>query len=166
MAANAQRTPNEMSKKIDDYILKSNDDKEVPLSEVFGAQTRLIVLHNMGETCPTCLIYGSEFNGALKHLEARAAFCAVGPDDPATQKAYVKRNGWQFNLYSGKESAFIKDLGFEDDAGNALPGVSILQKKDETITLTSQVNIAKDDFCPSVLDVIWMLPENGEENEK
>lgn len=166
MTAAAQRTPKSLSKKISGHTLKNNNDREVRLSEVFGAQNCLIVLHNMGETCPSCLIYGSEFNGALKHIEERAAFCAVEPDGPTTQKAYVERNGWQFDLYSGNENSFIKDLGFEDNAGNALPGISILQKEDEIITLTTQVNIAKDGFCPSVLDVIGMLPDNRKENGK
>ena len=113
----------------------------------------------LSRTCPNCLIYGSEFNGALKHIEARAAFCAVGPDDPATQKAYAERNGWELNLFSGKETTFIKDLGFEDEDGNALPGISILEKQDKNLVLTTQVKIAEAGWCPSALDVLWMLPE-------
>ena len=166
MENTAQRTPQHPNKRIDDYTLRGNDGRNVKLSEIIGTRDHLIVLHNMGETCPSCLIYGSEFNGALKHIEARAAFCAVGPDDSATQKAYVERNGWEFNLYSGKETSFIKDLGFEDEEGNAQPGISILEKKNDSIMLASQVNIAKEGFCPSALDLLGMLPEKKTNREE
>lgn len=146
-------------KTVEDYALLDNEGRDVKLSSLFGKKEYLIVLHNMGKTCPNCALWGDEFNGMLKHLEKAAAFCVIGPDDPRTQRAYVKERGWKATLYSAQGSSFIKDMGFEDDDGDAQPGVSILHKgEDRKITILEQVNVSRDDRCPSVLEVLWMLP--------
>lgn len=146
-------------KTVEDYALLDNEGREVKLSSLFGKKEYLIVLHNMGKTCPNCALWGDEFNGMLKHLEQAAGFCVVGPDDPKTQKAYVKERGWKAKLYSARGSTFIKDIGFEDEDGDPEPGISVLQKgKNGKIAILEQVNVCRDDRCPSVLEVIWMLP--------
>lgn len=94
----------------------------------------------------------------LRHLKKAAAFCIIGPDDPKTQKIYVKERGWKSKLYSAKGTSFIKDIGFEDKDGDAEPGISILQKEEEKITLLKQVNVSRDGRAPSVLEVFWMIP--------
>ena len=143
---------------VKDYILYDQSGQEVPLSTMFGGHERLIVLHNMGKSCPNCALWGDEFNGMLKHLEKVAGFCVVGPDDPETQAAYLKDRGWQCRLYSAKGTSFIRDLGFEDDQGQVQPGVSILERKEGVVTVVKQVNVMRDKHCPSVLEVFWMLP--------
>jgi predicted dithiol-disulfide oxidoreductase (DUF899 family) len=156
----ATQTNEKVSRKtIEDYVLQDNEERPVKLSSLFGQHEHLIVLHNMGSTCPNCALWGDEFNGMLYRLERAAAFCIVGPDDPKTQKAYVKERGWKASLYSAQGSSFIKDMGFEDKDGNTEPGVSVLQKgKNGKITILEQVNVCRDDRCPSVLEVIWILP--------
>ena len=143
---------------VKDYILYDQAGQEVPLSTMFGGHERLIVLHNMGKSCPNCALWGDEFNGMLKHLEKVAGFCVVGPDDPKTQAAYLKDRGWQCRLYSAKGTSFIRDLGFEDDQGKVQPGVSILERTEGVVRVVKQVNVMRDKHCPSVLEVFWMLP--------
>lgn len=147
-------------KTVDDYTLRDNDGKATKLSSLFGRHDYLVVLHNMGKTCPNCALWGDEFNGMLSHLRERAGFCIVGPDDPKTQKAYVKERGWKAKLCSAAGSTFIKDLGFEAEDGRAQAGVSILQKRTGgEISILSQVNVRRDGRAPSVLEVLWMLPK-------
>lgn len=151
-----------MSKQIEqltkDYTLRDNEGRQVQFSSFFGKHDYLVVLHNMGKTCPNCALWGDEFNGMLRHIEKVAAFCVIGPDDPETQKTYVKERGWNSPLYSAQGTSFIKDFGFEDEKGNAQPGVSVLQKKNGTLALLQKVNVMRDKKCPSVLEVFWMLP--------
>ena len=143
---------------VEDYTLRDHDDREVKLSGLFGKHEHLVVLHNMGKSCPNCALWGDEFNGMLKHLQKVTAFCVVNPDDPKTQRAYVKGRGWKAKLYSAQGSPFIKDMGFEDRKGNAQPGVSILEKKRGGLRVLEQVNVMRDRRCPSVLEVFWMIP--------
>ncbi|HEX9756355.1 MAG TPA: DUF899 family protein [Nitrospiria bacterium] len=150
----------EKPKVIEDYVLMDNEGNQVRLSSLFGDKDYLIVLHNMGKSCPNSALWGDEFNGMLKALEKTAGFCIVGPDDPQTQKAYVKERGWLAKLYSARGGTFIKDLGFEDEEGDAMPGVSIFQKgRDGKIFRLEQTNVPKDDRAPSVLEVLWMVPD-------
>ena len=147
-------------KSVSDYTLLDNDGKTVLLSDLFSRHKQLIILHNMGKSCPNCALWGDEFNGMLTHLERASAFSIIGPDDPSTQKRYRQERGWSAVLYSAQGSSLIKDLGFEDDEGDAEPGISVLQKsRDGKITILEQVNVVKDKRCPSVLEVIWMLPD-------
>jgi len=145
------------TKSIDDHVLQGRAGK-TRLSCLFGRHKHLVVLHNMGEHCPNCAIFGDEYNGMRKHLERVAGFCVVSPDDPKTQAAYARKRGWKAKMCSGQGSDFIKALGFEGKDGSAQPGVSVLAKSRGGITLVDQVNVMKHGRCPSVLEVLWMIP--------
>jgi predicted dithiol-disulfide oxidoreductase (DUF899 family) len=146
------------ARRIEDYTLRDNAGRGAKLSSLFGRREHLVVVHNMGKSCPNCALWGDEFNGMLRHLERAAAFCVISPDDPRTQKRYVKQRGWRSRLYSARGTSFIRDLGFERKRGKPEPGVSVLRKKGETITVLRQVNVMKDGRAPSVLEVLWMIP--------
>ncbi len=146
---------NEM-RELDDYELKDSDGT-VALSSLFGDHDQLVVLHNMGKSCPNCALWGDEFNGMLGKLESVTGFCVVGPDDPVTQADYASGRGWRSRICSAEGTSFIKDMGFENDKGGALPGISVLSKSDGNLSLVKQVNVVKDNRCPSVLEVFWML---------
>ncbi len=144
---------------IEDYTLLNNEGKPVRLSDLFGGRGHLVILHNMGKGCPNCALWGDEFNGMLKQIETAAAFCLIGPDDPKTQKSYVRKRRWKAKLYSAQGSTFIKDMGFEDEEGGAEPGISILERgKDGKLQLIWQVNVTRDERAPSVLETLWEIP--------
>ncbi len=143
---------------VKDYGLYDHAGQPVKLSSMFGRHPYLVIVHNMGTHCPNCALWGDEFNGMLKHLERVTGFCVVSPDDPMTQAVYVKDREWRCSVYSAQGTSFIRDLGFEGEDSKAQPGVSILQKRDGTLSLVKQVNVMRDKHCPSVLEVFWMLP--------
>jgi predicted dithiol-disulfide oxidoreductase (DUF899 family) len=62
----------------------------VQLSDLFGEHEDLIVIHNMGVSCPYCTLWADGFNGLIRHLEDRAAFVMVSPDPPDIQKEFAK----------------------------------------------------------------------------
>ena len=118
---------------------------------MFGEKSDLILIHNMGSECPNCTLGGDGLNGALRHLQDRAAFVVVSPDSVKVQQAVRAKRGWNFELYSAEGTTFMKDMGFESDEieynSNALPGVSTFRKnEDGTID-----RIAKDFFGPGDL---------------
>ena len=147
------------SKLIKDYVLTNNNGRKVKLAGMFGRHNTLVVLHNMGEHCPNCALWGDEFNGMLKHLKKVTGFVVIGPDDSKTQKAYATKRGWKVKLYSAAGTSFIKDMGFQSKDGSAEPGISILEKsRDGKITVRKQSDVDSDGHAKSVLDVFWMLP--------
>jgi len=146
-----QRTLVELKKQagqqeIDEYTLRGPDGP-VSLRELFGDRDDLIVVHNMGKSCPYCTLWADGFNGLVPHLQDRAAFVVVSPDPPDVQQAFAQERGWTFPMYSGEGSTFIADMGFRhdgDDGAHWMPGVSTFRRSAEgTIT-----RVAKDFFGP------------------
>src|SRR5437764_13754977 len=82
---------------VEDYRFATTDGP-VHLSELFGDQEYLFVIHNMGKACPACTMWADGFNGVLPHLENRAAFVVSSPDDPPTQRAFAAERGWRFRM--------------------------------------------------------------------
>ncbi len=142
---------------VKDYELKSVDGT-VRISEMFGDKDDLILVHNMGAGCPYCTMWADEFNGVLQHLQSRAAFVVVSPNNPKVQQNLASKRGWRFAMYSAEGSAFIKDMGFQQEDGEFMsgyqPGVSVFHKNGDG----SIVRVSKDDFGPGDLYCgVWHL---------
>jgi predicted dithiol-disulfide oxidoreductase (DUF899 family) len=134
---------------VQDYLLKNRDGSQVRLSALFEDKDELILVHNMGKSCPYCTLWADGFNGVIQHLENRAAFVVSTPDPPEVMDAFAAGRGWNFRMASTHGSTLKKDLGFELSDGSYYPGVSTLLKD----TDGKIWHIAKaffgpgDDFC-------------------
>lgn len=145
---------------ISDYTLAGPGGSQVRLSDLFGRHKELIVIHNMGKGCAYCTLWADGFNGVLDHLENRAAFTVVSPDDPEVQEEFASGRGWRFRMYSGRGSSFIEDMGFRREDGSYVPGVSTFYKDEEGQIFRK----GKDSFGPgdnycSVWYLFDLLPE-------
>ena len=155
--------------RVRDYELQGPQGG-VRLSEMFGDKSDLILVHNMGSECPYCTMWADGFNGALRHLQDRAAFVVVSPNSVDVQQAVREKRLWQFEMYSAEGTTFIKDMGFESDGthynSTAMPGISTFRKNADG----SIDRIAKDFFGPGDLYCgVWhlfdLLADGGEEWE-
>jgi predicted dithiol-disulfide oxidoreductase (DUF899 family) len=130
-------------RKLEDHVLYAVKG-ERQLSYFFGDKDTLILIHNMGRTCPHCTAYADGLNGIFEHLHSRGEVLLVSPDDPLVQRELADARGWRFQLASVKGSELSKDLGFEPEPNEYFPGICILQKElDGSIKL-----VCKDDFEP------------------
>jgi predicted dithiol-disulfide oxidoreductase (DUF899 family) len=129
---------------VPDYAFLGHDESEVRLSDLFGQHNELIVIHNMGKSCAYCTLWADGFNGILDHLESRAAFIVISSDDPATQRAFAESRGWKFRMLSAGESAFTKDMEFENEDKKYMPGFSTFHKDDDGLIFRT----AHDYFGP------------------
>lgn len=128
---------------VREYQLTGPAGASVTLASLFGDKDDLILIHNMGTECSYCTLWADGFNGVLPHLENRAAFIVVSPDDPATQAQFAESRGWQFRMVSSQGTSFRADMGFQTD-DEVMPGVSVFRRQpDGTIT-----HVAKDFFGP------------------
>ena len=142
-------TEKKLSEQVDDYEFLVQKNQKIRLSELFGNKKDLIIIHNMGNSCPYCTMWADGFNGLLQHLQDRAAFVVSSPDDPMTQKDFASSRGWKFQMVSTKKTSFAKDMGFENN-GMPMPGVSIFYKDNGKITRVGRDNFGPgDNYCPT-----------------
>jgi len=143
---------------VKDYTFKDKEGKEIKLSEMFGDKKELMLVHNMGKSCPYCTLWADEYNGVVHHLENRVPFVIISPNEPSVMKEFADGRNWKFKIYSSNGNTFKKDVGYERDNGDVLPGVSVFTK-DDTGKIY-HINNARfgpgDDFCGlwSYLDLL------------
>jgi len=131
---------------FEDHML-TNGSRRVRLSELFGGKDDLLVVHNMGKQCPYCTLWADGFNGVLQHIENRAAFVVVSPDDPAVQREFAQSRGWRFRMLSSQGSEFTRACGYEN-SGNPMPGVSSFFMQDGKVHRASHAPFGPgDEFC-------------------
>ncbi|HEY3251844.1 MAG TPA: DUF899 family protein [Ignavibacteria bacterium] len=151
---------------VEDYELKDWNGNLIKLSAMFGDKNDLILVHNMGKACSYCTLWADGFNGTQYFTERKAGFAVVSPDPPDAQKEFALSRGWKFRMYSGHNSPFIKDMGYQTETGDYWPGVSVFHR-DENGKIS---RIAKDFFGPgdfycSVFHFLDMLPANGKQED-
>jgi len=136
---------------VSDYHLDGPNGK-IRLSELFGEHTDLIVIHNMGSSCPYCTLWADGFNGMLHHFENRGAFVVVSPDAPDVQKKFADSRGWRFRMISNGGSGFTEDMGYMREHKGQMgpwPGFSTFHR-DESGTIHRIANASfgpGDPYC-------------------
>lgn len=137
-----------------DYTLTQSDGKTVALSDLFGDKQDLLVVHNMGKSCPYCTLWADGLNSLMPHIESRCALVLVSPDAPTVQVEFAGSRGWVFAMASSGGTTFTRDMGFEEENGDKLPGVSAFHRaEDGSITrIASSPFGPYDEYC-----AVWHL---------
>ncbi len=142
---------------VPDYVF-TNPNGSVRLSELFGDKPDLIVIHNMGASCPHCTLWADGFNGIYDHLANRAAFVVSSPDTPETQQRFAANRGWRFPMVSHSGTTFAADMGYRSRDDGWLPGVSVFRSEANRILRVSDTGFSPgDDFC-ALWHIFDLLP--------
>lgn len=102
------------------------------LLDLFGDQDRLLVIHNMGQACRYCTLWGDGFNGLVDHLESAMSVVLVSKDDPATQRQFANSRGWRFRLASHGGGCYITEQSAQEGTSN-MPGAVVYERKNDKI---------------------------------
>ena len=134
---------------VPNATLVSTDGADVALADLFAEKRDLILVHNMGKGCRWCTLWADGFRGYTDHLNSRAAFALVTPDDPDVARDFAKSRNWNFPVVTYGDSGLAATLGFEPTPGQYYPGYSALHKDDDgTITRTGMSHFGPgDDYC-------------------
>jgi predicted dithiol-disulfide oxidoreductase (DUF899 family) len=120
----------------------------VSLSALFGNKPDLIVIHNMGASCPYCTLWADGFNGVYDHLASRTAFVVSSPDRPDVQERFATTRGWRFPMISHEGTTFAADMGYRSSAGGWMPGITAFRKSGQQVQRVSDAPMGPgDDFC-------------------
>lgn len=132
---------------VADYVF-ATPTGQVRLSELFGPHDDLMVVHNMGRSCPACTLWADGYNGIHAHVVSRAAFVVSSPDPPDVQQAFAASRNWQFAMVSHQGTSFAADLGYVSDSGGWRPGISVFRRQGDVIQRVSDAPWSPgDDFC-------------------
>jgi predicted dithiol-disulfide oxidoreductase (DUF899 family) len=128
--------------------LFTNSAGSVRLSELFGSKPDLIVIHNMGTSCPSCTLWADGFNGIYDHLANQAAFVVSSPDTPDHQARFAASRAWRFPMVSDDGTTFAADMGYRSEDGGWLPGISVFRRDNKRVLRISDARFGPgDDFC-------------------
>jgi len=142
---------------VPDYVF-TNSGGSVRLFELFAGRADLIVIHNMGTSCPACTMWADGFSGIYHHLANRAAFVVSSPDTPAVQKDFAAGRGWRFPMVSHLSTNFAAEMGYRSERGGWLPGISVFRRDGNRILRISDSGFQPgDDFC-SLWHIFDLLP--------
>lgn len=136
---------------VSDYELQTSAGP-VRLSQLFGDHEHLLVIHNMGKSCPACTMWADGYNGIHHHVMSRVAFVVSSPDPPEVQREFAAGRGWKFPMVSHAGTTFAADMGFRTDKGWK-PGVTVFRRQGQKIFRVSDATFSPgDDFC-----TVWHL---------
>ncbi len=131
----------------------------VRLSGLFGGQSDLFVIHNMGASCPYCTLWADGYNGIYHHLANRAAFVVSSPDAPTAQQKFARARGWRFPMISHRGTTFAEDMGYGSAKDGWRPGISVFRRGRGRIVRVSDAGFCPgDDFC-GLWHTLDLLPE-------
>lgn len=131
------------------------------LSQLFGDKRDLIVIHNMGRSCPNCTLWADGFNGVYPHIADRAAFVVTSPDSADVQQSFAASRGWRFPMASHQGNGFAADMGYRSTSGGWLPGVSVFRREATGVVRVADTHFESgDDFC-AVWHLFDLIPEGA-----
>jgi predicted dithiol-disulfide oxidoreductase (DUF899 family) len=106
--------------------------RDVTLPELFDDPAKPLVLMQFmygkaqQNPCPMCTLWADGYDGIVSHLLEHANFGVLAAADPSSFRDHARSRGWRnLRLISAGDSTLKRDLGFEDEEGAQVPGVSV-----------------------------------------
>jgi predicted dithiol-disulfide oxidoreductase (DUF899 family) len=141
-----------------DYTFTRSSGEAAGWKDLFGKKKDLIVIHNMGRTCPYCTLWADGFNGVYDHLASRAAFVVATPDKPEAQAKFAAARGWRFPMISYEGTSLAEDTGYGEN-GSYYPGVSVFQKHAGKVVRVSDTSFEPGDLFCGVWHLLDLIPQ-------
>jgi predicted dithiol-disulfide oxidoreductase (DUF899 family) len=133
---------------------------QTTLLDLFGDQDKLLVIHNMGQGCRYCTLWGDGLNGFVPHIESAMALVLVSKDEPELQRCFANSRGWRFHLASHGGGEYIQEQTVMEGAAN-MPGAVVYERQGERITRKNSCVFGPNDLYCS----IWPLLAMGGKTE-
>lgn len=131
---------------VPDYKFKTIDGS-TSLKQLFAGRDQLMVIHNMGQGCRYCTLWGDGLNPFVPHLETAMSVAMVSKDSPERQRLFANERGWRFRMASHEGGDYIQEQSVMEGQGN-YPGVVLYELKDGKIYRKNSAMFGPgDQFC-------------------
>ena len=131
---------------VPNYRFETLEGK-VSLLDLFGSRERLLAIHNMGQGCRYCTLWGDGFNGLLPHLEAAMSVVMLSRDAPSVQRDFAGSRGWRFRLASHGGGDYIREQTVMEGSDNMPGAVVYMRVQDQVLRLSAAVFGPGDLYC-------------------
>ena len=133
---------------VKDYTFDTGVNKQT-LSSFFGKNQKLLVIHNMGEACRFCTLWGDGINAFLPHLESALSVVMVSKDTPEQQRLFANSRGWRMRMASHGGGDYMSEQIATEGMGENVPGAACYEKKGDQIVKTNSSFFGPNDlYCP------------------
>lgn len=99
----------------------------VTLRDLFGDKDKLLVIHNMGQACRYCTLWGDGINPFVPHLESALAVAMVSKDSPSAQRTFANSRNWRMRMVSHGGGEYMHEQVSVDGANN-MPGAVVYER--------------------------------------
>jgi predicted dithiol-disulfide oxidoreductase (DUF899 family) len=125
------------------------DQGSVTLSSLFSQNDKLLVIHNMGQGCRYCTLWGDGISAFLPHLESAMSVVVVSKDTPQQQRLFANSRGWRMRMASHGGGAYMDEQVAIEGMGTNMPGAAVYEKRDNSIYKTNSSLFGPNDlYCP------------------
>jgi predicted dithiol-disulfide oxidoreductase (DUF899 family) len=125
----------------DDLVFEElRDGRIMPLrlSELFADPAKpLVLMHFMfgkaqTQPCPMCTMWADGYAGVVSHLSQRLNFAVIVAGELERFDAFSRERGWNhLRIISAADTSLKRDLGFENEEGGQMPGVSVFERSSD-----------------------------------
>lgn len=143
---------------IRNYAFETLNGKTT-LLDLFGGHERLLVIHNMGQGCRYCTLWGDGLNGFVPHIESAMALVLVSKDEPEVQRRFANSRGWRFPLASHGGGDYIKEQTVMEGANN-MPGAVVYERRGDRIYRKNACVFGPGDLYCSIWPLLGMAGMN------
>ncbi len=131
---------------IKNYEFTSQNGR-LSLLDLFAGKDILFAIHNMGQGCRYCTLWGDGLNGFLPHLENQFSVVMMSKDSPLTQKQFANSRGWRFQMVSHGGGDYIREQSVIPGESN-MPGIVCYTRKGGEIYKKNSSKFGPGDlFC-------------------
>lgn len=116
---------------VKDYEFDTVDGSR-SLSELFVGKNKLLLIHNMGQACRYCTLWGDGINPYVSHLETAMSVVMVSKDTPDVQRNFANSRQWRMRMASHGGGEYMNDQVAANGMGN-MPGAVVYEQVDGKI---------------------------------
>ena len=132
---------------VSNYDFDTVDGKRT-LHELFAGHEKLLVIHNMGQACRYCTLWGDGINPYVSHLETAMSVVMVSKDTPDVQRSFANSRQWRMRMASHGGGVYMKEQVAAEGAGN-MPGAVVYELVEDKIYRKASTYFGPSDlYCP------------------
>lgn len=132
---------------VSNYDFDTMEGKRT-LLDLFAGQKKLLVIHNMGQACRYCTLWGDGINPYVSHLETAMSVIMVSKDAPDVQRKFANSRQWRMRMASHGGGVYMKEQVATDSMGN-MPGAVVYELVEDEIHRKASTYFGPGDlYCP------------------